>query len=264
MRTSLILLSLIYFCLPYSYAGQKYEIFKTKLNENLELLSTYPKTIFDEELISFDPDSLSGVIAMEIISFLSSDDSTYFRQEDFPLLENTTDSTNGTFFEVLIFGYHCGGTAGWIPKPITIKQTHGKTKIFNMIDTDCYFYDFYHLSEEKYLCIGSVPGWGSCRNEAIYVIDFKKDIPEFEPAFSNKAIFSICNSSIEYEEINRIVTIEVEYLPSDNDCKSFFQDPDYSCFLIECNPDSDDNEDTVAILTTKYDGNKFIKPDYTD
>lgn len=258
MRYLLITITLL-FSTTNIFAQSSYTASKESINQKLALLSTFYQilTSYDEEDDSyFDPDSLSVVIAEDLVTLLELEGWKNFDPKDFPELEHTYNAP----FHVLSFGYHCGGSAGWIPTTIIIKQKGYSYEYFSMAGTECGFYDFYQLKDEVYLCLAYAPGSGACRNSGFYAIDFGVKGGKFTPVFGDKTGFFICNSDIYFDDDEKLLTIDVGYafVCDGCDCKTYFAENGCDFFLVEC--DSEQNDRGTITLTTVFDGDKFVRP----
>lgn|GEM_PF-2685835 len=251
------------------FAQNNYEAFKKELDAKLELLSLFPHKIYEEEYSEvgeFDPDSLSMVIAGELAAYIQNNGFQNIDIEDMPQIDYYI-SENDSTFRVYTVGYDSGGSARWIPHPVIVKQDGEKLKVFDLSYIECNFYDFYKLKDEVYLCIGYIPGWGACINQAIYAIDFGGEKAEFVPVFNGKEDLSICNSDIYYDRSHGILTIDVNHLSLNNEnenCQTFFDRyyDGFSSFSPECYTVSFHSQEEMAVvLTSVFDGEKFVKPE---
>lgn len=242
-----------------NYAQNNYEAFKDSINKKLELLSHYPQTLYEDDWADFDPDSLSSVVATDITKYLKSEGFTNFKIEDFPLIEHVETENNQ--FETLVVGYHCGGSAGWIPHSIIIKHTKDKPLIYN-IEAETHFYEFHQLKNELYLCIGASPGSGICRGYSVFAIDFSKDTAQFKPVFNGEYAFYLCNSDITFEEEENILSIYIDFLPykdEDETYETYLKEHNYTYFSVEYDSQKDE-QNPVVVFKSKFDGEKFVTP----
>lgn len=71
----------------------EYNEFKDKINEKLEILSKYDSKEY--EVQGINPDSLTNIVANELVNLYRSESGQHFRPNDFPLLDPlmTKDST---------------------------------------------------------------------------------------------------------------------------------------------------------------------------
>lgn len=260
MKKLKLIAILIMTCCLGSYSQVNYETFKDNTNKKLEKLINFPSTLYNPETESFDPDSLSITIVEDITKYLQNAGFSHFNIKDFPLIDHVPLSDDNPF-EVFVIGYHCGGTAGWIPRSIIVKHTKNKPLIYPM-DIECFFYEFHQLKDELYLCIGGVPGSGICRGYSIYAIDFNKNQAEFKPVFGKNDSFQICNSDITFEAEQKMLVIDVEYLPyqsEDSNYENNLLNDGYTCFSVQYNSENLKIEDLT--LKSKFDGEKFVKPE---
>lgn len=243
-----------------SYGQSSYEIFKDSVNQKLKRLSSYnPHSPDENDIIDFDPDSLLSVAAEDITRYLKSEESIHFKIEDFSFIEHRI--TNDNQFETLVLGYHCGGSAGEIPRSIIVNHTKDKPRIYN-IETETSFYEYHQLKDELYLCIGSSPGSGICRNYSAYAIDFSKAMPQFEPVFNGEHFFYLCNSDITFDDNEKELLIYIDFLPykaEDETYEAYLNEQNYTYFSVEYDSEEDEQNPTV-IFKSKFDGEKFIKP----
>ncbi len=251
-----------------AFVQDNYEAFKKELTSKLGLLSAYTNMFDGDEysdIEELDPDSLSMVIAGELAAYIENNGFRDIDIEDMPQIDYYI-SENDSTFRVYTVGYNSRGSAGWIPSPIIIKQEGSKQKLFDLSYLMCSFSHFYRLRDEVYLCVGYAPGWGTCRNNGICVIDFGKEDAELVPAFDGETYFSLCNSDIYFDHSHGILTIDIHYFAPYNDdenCQTFF-DTYYEglpSFSLECYTESDHTqEDMAVVLTSVFDGEKFVKP----
>lgn len=260
MKKVILILFISAFFISNNYAYNNYEQFKTDINKRLTILSNFAQTFYENDMESFDPDSLSNAIAEDVAEYLRSGGLKYFNAQDFPLMEHV-EKNNGSPFEVLIIGYHCGGTAGWIPHSIIIKHTNHKSLIYD-IKAETYFYEFHRLKDEIYLCIGGAPGSGICRGYAVYSIDFGNEGSKFEPVFNGEHAFFLCNSDITFDEEDKMMTVYIDYLPykdDDTSYETYLNENGYTYFSVE--EDTEEGEQNFEIIfRSKFDGKRFVKP----
>lgn len=239
------------------YSQSNYDAFRKKTNDKLELLSNFSMLYFENEENVFDPDSLSEEIVRDVVSYLKQEGLKGFNVPDFPLIERV-ESEDGKF-EVLVIGYHCGGTAGWIPHSIVIKHDEENSFVYS-IDGEMYLYDFSCLKDNTYLCFGTVPGSGIvCRGAIAVTINFGKDSYDFVPVFDRKAFFTMCNSELSYNDNEKFLTVEYEpYRVEDFSFDDFLKERGYEFLSIE--PKSENTDGSYAVFKSRFDGEKFIKP----
>lgn len=258
MIKKLLILNLVcLFVLP-CFGQSEYSKFKNKLNAKLELLSSFPHDVY-EKTISFDPDSLTYSIAEDLTDFLRSDIKREFNVEDFPLME-TPNLEEDSAFKVFVFGYHSGGSAGWIPHCILVRNDSISNDVYNLSYIEGYFCEFYKLEDETYLCMGYALGSGGCENNIVYAIDFSGVREKAVSVFGDKPFFYICNSDIEFDNKEQTLTINAYdlFLKNEEDCKSYLENLDFYYFSIDCYNYND--EEYAAILKSRYNGERFVKP----
>lgn len=270
------LLSLLSIGIGWSQNNKIFEV-EPSLEQDLALLEAYPYTFenIDTEslgldsivksynLDNFDPDSLVQVITHKVIGYLKNTKSDEIDWSTFPRVTEIEDKT-GTL-HVLNFAYSSGGTAGMIPNPIIIRERADSLQIFDMTDTGCDYFQFYHLYGDTFLCAGYSPGWSLVYVLEVAVIDFSGDTARFEPAFGADfpTHYQAYNAYLVYNPLARLLTIDIQNDPpgyENSDCQSYFQKEIAGCFDVECFNDTTYTFAITATLKTRFDGKKFVKP----
>lgn len=244
-----------------SYSQNNYSSFKDDINNKLELLSSFSSLYFQNPDSTFDPDSLSLVIINDLTKYLKKEGLKNFDVNDFPSIEYFK-SKDG-IFEEFTFGYHSGGTAGEIFHSILIKHEKDQSYIYDLYTSlgEISFFDFFHLRDDIYLCIGIVPGSGFCIASKVFVIDFKdKDNLLVVPAFNGKDVLFMCNVDINYDKVNKILSLEYTpyYTPEDS-YESFLKEYNYESFL-SISESKISGRYSSAIFKTQYNGETFSLP----
>ena len=232
-------------------AQNKAKVLKTGIENQLELLQTFPQTIYDDTLL-FDPDSLSKSIANNTVEYLNEVGFDNFRKKDLLSLEINTDINNSPF-SIISFGYDSGGTAGTIPTSIIVKKEKGGYKYYNMAGYEANFYEFYQLKDNIYICFATVPGWGACLNQQVSVFEFGNELKPIA-ALNDSDSFSICNSSLSFDRESMLLTIDTDVEEAD------FSSNKEVLTIFENNNWTDSKPNTERILISKFNGQKFMKP----
>lgn len=232
-------------------------VLKDAINKNLAKLYTFPETL--ETGDSFDPDSLSNIIAQQLITYIKDTGLDNFDTAFFDNLELAYRKSDEPFW-VLSFSYYSGRTAGLIPTSIIIKEDANEYTYYNMNEYEASFYDFYSLGNNLYLCFASIPGSGICANNGIYVFDFNKEAKPVA-VFNDKSFISLCNSDLSFDQATKTLTIEVNNIPYYNegdDYNAYFDKEGLNFFKIE--PSEISNSDFMGTLISVFDGHQFVKP----
>lgn len=208
---------------------------KIKIDQQLEYLDHYN---YQEN--NMDPDSLSELLMKNLESYINRVGLDNFKEQYISLIDSVA-STGKSSFLVATVGYNSGGSAGIIPRSIIIKQDKNLFKCYNMSNFEASFYEFHQLKDNIYLSFATIPGWGACMNTGIYIFDFDD--------LSKSEVFSICNADLTYDPKNKLLSMEVQ------DVNSLNQNDFKEGTKIFIDKDND-----TAIITTQFDGNKFVAP----
>ncbi len=258
MKSFFIVITLLC-CSVFSGGQNNTNFLKNTINKNLARLYNYAETLYTDN--AFNPDSLSNVIAQELILYVKETGLDNFDAAFFDNLELAYKNKRAPFW-VLSFGYYSGSTTGFVPTSIIIKQDSNgyEYTYYNMNSYKATFYDFYQLNNNIYLCLATIPGSTPCSNNGIYVFDFDS-IAQPVPVFNDHSYLTICNSQISFDEQTKTLSIEVNNTPyyhEGQDYNAYFEKLGFNFFNIF--PSQISDNDFMGTLTTWFDGRKFVKP----
>ena len=239
-----------------------YHTLKRQLKTELSFLNDY-KFSYNS---SIDIDKYCGHTASKLVEFLSLPQTNKLNLKEFKNLNLSASTKDSIRVRIYDFGYHCGGSRGWITHSIVQwRGLNDKLCAYNLTKkVYCQFHEIYKLKSNSgnfYLLIGDEQGNSHAIQYIVYVVKFDGNrIFVNHKAFINRAYINFTDTEITFNSKTQILQLKAEegYNESNNP---------FGGRYLNNNEDSVANKKLIRLLSREYDepvclkfnGSRFIR-----
>jgi hypothetical protein len=198
-------------------AAKTYNTLKQQLKSRLTFLNNY-RYLENQDLDVEKYASKTSEMLSQFLSIKRIESSTLKRFKNLQLSAKSNDSLQVHIYD---FGYHCGGSRGWITHPIIQWQDQsGKLHTYDFSKKiNCEFHEIHKLKSSSgnyYLLIGNEIGNSSNIQNIAYVITIDRiKVSADHKAYVNRPYINLCNTEISFNPQSQILKFVNEYESDD-------------------------------------------------